>query len=206
MEGFSLYFGSGFSLLFFICSVVESRKFWMTWNRSYFWIFLMKIFTISEALLQFQMNIGFEILYKTAGVVLLLNSIWDFYSYIYSFSWSNKRHIKPYLVKILLHKIECSAYALLDFLSTFLTDSGHSTSCSGEEEPGALACGREMWCGDGTVTDEEDKETSWDWIWLVGWIGVFWWEIPSPSTHPVDGRSQSYVHMDCVPREGKTLP
>lgn len=75
----------------------------------------MKSFTISEALRQFQMNVGFEILYKTAGAVLLLNSIRGFYSYIYSFSWSNKRHINPYLVKTLLRKTECSAYALLDF-------------------------------------------------------------------------------------------
>jgi len=33
----------------------------------------MKSFTISEALLWFQMKVVFEILYKTAGVVLQLN-------------------------------------------------------------------------------------------------------------------------------------
>lgn len=72
------------------------------------------------------MSIVFEILYKTAGVVLLLNNIRGFigkdsafYSYLYSFSWSNKRHIKPYLIKTLLHEIECSACALLHFLLVF---------------------------------------------------------------------------------------
>lgn len=36
---------------------------------------------------------------------------------------------------------------------------------------------------------------------LVGWVGVFWWEIS-----PVDGSSQSYVHVNCVHQDGKTLP
>lgn len=82
-----------------------------------------------------------------------------FYSYLYSFSWSNKRRIKPYLVKILLCKIECSAYALVYFLSMFLIQSVHSPSCSGQQERGALACLRGMWCGVGTVSEGEDKET-----------------------------------------------
>lgn len=60
--------------------MVEDKKFWMTWIESYFWISLMNWmnFTISEALLQFQMSIVFEILYKTAGEILLLNNIRSF--------------------------------------------------------------------------------------------------------------------------------
>lgn len=174
MKGFSFYFTSGFSLAFLFCSVVESKKMWKIWNESYFWNFWENNFTISEALLQFQMNVGFEILYKTTGVVLLLNkhlklfrANFCFYSYLCSFSWSNKRHIKLYLVKILLHKTERSAYALLCFFSMCLIQPVHSPSCSGEHERGAFARLREMWCGDGTVSEGEDKETFWGWIWLV---------------------------------------
>lgn len=65
--------------------MVESKKFWMTSNESYFWIFLMKNFTISEALLQFQMNDIFEILYKTAGVVLFIIHIWGFLGTVSAF-------------------------------------------------------------------------------------------------------------------------
>lgn len=116
-----------------------------------------------------------------------------FYSYLCSFSWSNKRHIKLYLVKILLHKTECSAYALLCFFSMFLIRSVHSPSCSGEHEPGAFARLREMWCGDGTVKGKIKKHFEIE----FGWFRVFLVEISSP----LDGSSQSYMHQD-----GKTLP
>lgn len=35
-----------------------------------------------------------------------------------------------------------------------------------------------------------------------GWPGFSWWEISSP----LDGSSQSYVHINSVHQDGKTLP
>lgn len=79
-------------------------------------------FTISEALLQFQMSIVFEILYKTAEVVLLLNNIRGFLGKDFAFIVIyivSVGLITPYLIKILLHEIGCSAYSLLHFLLVF---------------------------------------------------------------------------------------
>lgn len=42
-------------------------------------------FTFSGALFWFQMDVVFEILYKTAGVVMLLNNVWGFLGKISAF-------------------------------------------------------------------------------------------------------------------------